>query len=336
MEKVTTIGLDLAKSVFQVHCADKYGRKISSKMVKRKDLSKHFAKINPCLVGMEACGGANYWARVIKGFGHDVRIIPAQYVKPYVKTNKNDIVDAEAISEAVTRPSMRFVSPKSVSQQDIQCVHRIRSRHIKNRTALSNEIRGFLTEYGIVCPKGITHLRKKIPRVLEDAENELTSLTRDLLSDLFEELSEIDLKVEKINLKVQLILKGSPRAKNLQTIPGIGPLAATAISGKISNPKDFKNGRQFSAFLGLVPKQSSSGGKTKLLSTSKRGDPYIRQLLVLGAKSILNICEKREDDFAKWAASVKKRKSPNVATIAVANRIARIAWVIMNEERDMK
>lgn len=335
MQKITTIGLDLAKSVFQVHSANSFGKPIHKKALKRDKVLHYFANIEPCLVGMEACGGAHHWARKIESFGHTVKIIPAQYVKPYVKTNKNDVVDAEAISEAVTRPSMRFVSGKSVEQQDIQFIHRVRSRLIKSRTALSNEIRGILTEYGIVGPKGIRQLRKFVPREIESADNELSTMGRELLQDLYQELTELDEKVSRYDKKINDVLKANQNAIDLTSIPGIGPLAATALKAKISNPTDFKNGRQLSAFLGLVPKQFSSGGKTKLLSISKRGDPYLRQLLILGAKSALRVCDKKDDPLSKWASELKRKKSPNVATVAMANKITRIACALMKEERSM-
>jgi transposase len=333
MNKITTIGLDLAKSVFQAHAIDQHGKKIFNKSIKRKSLILFFANIEPCLVGMEACGGANYWARRLKGLGHEVKIIPAQYVKPYVKTHKNDAVDAEAIAEAVTRPSMRFVSIKSVDQQDVQCLHRIRTRYIKNRTALSNEMRGLLTEYGIVFAIGIRKLKEKIPRFLEDPDNELTGLTRDLIQMLYSEFLEVSNRIKEMDERINTVLKNSERCKKIKSVPGIGPLAATIINAKVANASDFKNGRQFAAFLGLVPRQCSSGGKTKLLSTSKKGDPYIRQLLILGAKSVLMRCETRTDNFGLWAQKIKKNKNPNVATVAVANKIARIAWVTMKEDR---
>jgi len=333
MQKITTIGLDLAKSVFQVHAADKNGFKITSKSLKRNKVLAYFSSVETCTVAMEACGGSNYWAREIKKLGHIVKIIPAQYVKPYVKTNKNDIVDAEAICEASTRPTMRFTGAKSIEQQDVQCLHRIRSRYIKSRTALSNEIRGFLTEYGIVFQKGIRQLRKEIPIILETPSDKLTNMTRELISDLYEELLILERRIDQINLKIAEVLEGSERAKKIKSVPGVGVLGATIIDSKISRAEDFKNGRQFAAYLGLVPKQASSGGKTKLLSSSKRGDPYIRQLLVLGAKSVLQRCETRTDSLGLWAQKIKKNKSPNVATVALANKIARIIWVVMKEDR---
>jgi transposase len=334
MKEVSVLGIDLAKNVFQLHGVDQHGKVALKKKLSRGQLLAFIANLPKCLIGMEACGGAHYWAREFQKHGHEVKLIPGQFVKPYVKSNKNDAADAEAICEAVSRPNMRFASIKTEDQQDIQNLHRIRERLVRSRTALANEIRGLLQEYGIIFPQGIGKLRKELPITLAGLGDKLTSLCRDTIQDLYQELLAVDEKISKSDERISAIHRHHPVAKKLSEIPGIGPLGATALIAAVGNPKVFENGRQFSAWLGLVPKQSSSGGKERLLGISKRGDVYIRKLLVHGARSSLKWVDKKEDRLSIWAKKVIERRGMNRAAVAYANKMARIAWVVMATGKD--
>jgi transposase len=286
MKVVAAVGLDIAKQVFQVHAADKAGRAVVRRKLKRNEVERFFAELEPCVVGIEASGSAHHWARVLSGLGHTVRLMAPQFVKPYVKSQKNDANDAEAICEAVTRPNMRFVPQKSVEQQDLQCLHRVRSRLVANRTQLINQIRGLLAEYGIVLPQHPGQVRSGLPAVLEDAESRLTGFGRELFQNLYEELAQLDEKITVADGRIQIAFQNTPDCRRIAAVEGVGPLIATAIVAAISNGHAFENGRQFSAWLGLVPRQNSSGGKSRLLGISKRGDPYLRTLLIHGARSV--------------------------------------------------
>lgn len=329
MKRINVLGIDLAKNIFQLHGNDENGNCILKKKLSRSQLVEFVAAIQPCLIGMEACGGAHHWARKFSFLGHEVKLMAPQYVKPYVKTNKNDANDAEAIAEAVTRPNMRFVPMKQKSQQDIQNLHRVRQRMIKNRTAVSNEIRGLLGEYGIVLPKNIGKLRCHLPLVLEDAENELTPLSRELISDLHEELKDLDVQVLLYDKKVEMVFKSNEVCQNIEKIDGVGKIVATAMVASVGDAGVFKNGRQFAAWLGLVPSQHSSGGKSRLGGISKRGDSYLRMLLVQGAKSALIAAGKKTDKKSLWLLEVEKRRGHNKACVALANKNARIIWALM-------
>lgn len=330
--KITTIGLDLAKQVFQIHAADAEGRVVLRKRLRRNQLVAFFANLPPCVVGLEACCGAHYWSRVFSRFGHTIRLIAPQFVRPYVKSNKNDANDAEAICEAVSRPQMRFVAAKSVEQQDIQSLHRVRSRLIGSRTQLGNQIRGLLTEYGIVLPQHFSQLRRELPRVLEDATNELTALTRRLFTSLYDELLSLEEKIAALDDQIVVIHRASEPCQRIAAVEGIGPLTATALVAAISDGKAFKNGRQFAAWLGLVPKQHSSGGKTRLLGISKRGDTYLRTLLIHGARSVVYRAGRKTDPRSLWIADKQRRLGTSKACVAVANKNARIVWSLIAHE----
>ena len=278
---------------------------------------------------MEACGGANYWAREIKALGHEVKLIAPQYVKPYVKGNKNDYNDAEAIAEAAQRPTMRFVPIKSVEQQDIQNLHRQRERIKKARTALVNQVRGLLAEYGIVINKGVAAVRKGLPELLEDAENGLTMRSRELFADLFEELRLLDERFKQSEKQIEASNRGNEVCQRLDEILGIGPITASATYAAAGNGKDFVNGRHFSAWIGLVPGQHSTGGKPTLLGISKRGNVYLRTLFIHGARAVLRHSANKTDRFSLWAQALLERRGHNKACVAVANKMARMAWVIM-------
>lgn len=339
MNDIKTIGLDLAKNVFYVHGVDGAGKEGFRKKLSRAQVLPFFSTLTPCLVGMEVGCGSNYWARELRKMGHDAKLMSPQFVKPYIKSNKNDENDAAAICEAVTRPSMRFVSVKTIDQQDIQSVHRIRERIVGSRRSLACEIRGLLGEYGIVIPTGVKELIKTLPGILSDQENQLTSFTRSLLSDLLSELNYLTGKIEKYNDLVKEIHDSHPVAKRLTTIPGVGPIAATALIASASDPKMFKNGREFAAYFGLVPRQRSSGGKQQLLGISKRGDRYIRTMLIHGARVAVSRNEsvnRMDPKRIKWVESLRARRGFNKATVALANKNARIAWAIMSYDKEFR
>ena len=293
-------------------------------------MTNFFANIEPCLVGMEACGSSHHWARKLSEFGHTVKLMSPQFVKPYVKTNKHDMADAEAICEAVSRPNMRFVAIKSVEQQAILSVHRARQGLVKARTAQANQIRGLLSEFGIVIPQGIHSIAKRTPDILEDAENGLPGTTRHLLRRLNDHLKELGRQVEELELQIKLWHKGNQASKKLEAIPGIGPITASAIVATVGNAAEFKNGRQLSAWFGLVPKQYSSGGKQLLLGISKRGDTYLRTLLIHGARAVIRFAENKAEPES-WLRKLITRRNKNVATVALANKNARIIWALLTK-----
>ena len=283
---------------------------------------------------MEACGGAHHWARVLQARGYTVRLIPPQFVTPYVKSNKSDANDAEAICEAMSRPHMRFVSVKAVEQQDIQATHRIRSELMKQRTAKAQQILGLLCEYGLVVPTRLTTLRKAIPGWLEDAENGLTSRFRALLHGLWQDLLRLDDRVSELDNEIKAIAKADPVAQRLQQLRGVGPLAATALLASVGDGKQFKKGRQMAAALGLTPRQHSSGEKNRLLGISKRGDPYLRSILIHGARAVVSNAKHKDDRLSEWVTQIAQRRHTNVAAVALANKTVRIAWSMMRNESD--
>lgn len=330
--KITTVGLDIAKSVFHFYGVNRYGKLEQKKVLKRNVLAKFMAQLEPCTIVMEACGGANYWARVFRQFGHEVKLIAPQFVVPYRRGNKNDYNDAQAIAEAALRPDMQFVSIKNIEQQDVQMLHRIRQRLVKQCTALVNQVRGMLAEYGIVIAEGKSAFRKRMPDILEDAENELTLISRELFSQLREEFVALEEKLTGYDKQIQQENKINAVCQRLDAVPGIGPITATAIYAAVNDGKDFKNGRHFSAWCGLVPRQHSSGGKNNLLGISKRGNTYLRTLLIHGARAVLKYVDNKNDRFSRWARELKERRGFNVACVAVANKLARMAWVVMARE----
>jgi transposase len=272
--KITTVGIDLAKNVFAVHGVNEHGRTVLKKVLKRNHVAEFFANLPACVIGMEACASAHYWARKLQAMGHTVRLIAPQFVKPYVKTNKNDAADAEAICEAVARPNMRFVPVKSIEQQSVLSLHRVRQGFVRARTAQANQVRGLLAEFGIVVPKGIGYLERQVPELIEDAENELTGSFRLLIQRLMDHLKELDRQVRELEAQIQAWHRSDEMSRRLARVPGIGPLTASALVASVGDAKSFGSGRQLAAWLGLVPRQNSSGGKNVLLSISKRGDVY--------------------------------------------------------------
>lgn len=331
---ITTIGVDLAKTVFQVHGIDARGKAALRKQLKRTEFIKFFVNLPSCLVGMEACGSAHFWARKLLELGHTVKLMAPQFVKPYVKTNKNDARDAEAICEAVARPNMRFVPIKNLEQQGLLGLHRARQGFVKARTAQSNQLRGLLAELGIVMPQGIRYLEQKMPDILEDGENGLPGISRECFARLFGHFRELDRHVCEIDGQIKAWHKESSASQRLAAIPGIGPLTASALIGSVGDAQTFKSGRQFAAWLGLVPRQDSSGGKERLLGISKRGDTYLRTLMVHGARSAMLALKRRAGSGASWAERLAVRRNPNIAAVALANKNARIVWALLAHQRE--
>ena len=333
--KITTIGIDLAKNVFQVHGVDAHGKAVLKKSLKRAQMAAFFANLPPCLVGMEACAGAHHWARKLQSFGHTVRLMAPQFVKPYVKSNKNDAADAQAICEAVTRPSMRFVAIKSVEQQAVLALHRVRQGLVKSRTAQANQIRGLLGEYGLILPQGIAHIAKRVPALIEDATNDLPGSFRMLVARLLDQLKALEQQVVQLEAQIKAWHRDSDASRRLEQVPGIGPLTASALVASIGEARSFDNGRQVAAWLGLVPRQHSSGGKPTLLGISKRGDSYLRTLLIHGARAVI-LAARRKPDQGGWLRDLLRRRNPNVAAVALANKNARIAWALLAHERSYR
>ena len=329
---VKVLGIDLAKQSFQLHGVDNAGQTVLKKKLSRGQLSAFVARLKPCLIGLEACGGAHHWVRVFKSHGHVVRMIAPQFVKPYVKSNKNDAADAEAICEAVQRPTMRFVPEKNIEQQDMQSLHRIRSQIVARRTALANQVRGLLLEYGITIPKGISYIRRQIPLILEAADNGLSNLFRQLLNDLYLEFVHLDERADGVERTLKELCAQSEDCQRLLTIPGVGFLTATALVAAIGDIRVFKSGRELAAWLGLVPRQHSTGGKTTLMGISKRGDTYLRTLLIHGGRTVVRVAEKHQDRKNQWVCDVEQRRGKNIAAVAVANKNARIAWALLSKQ----
>lgn len=336
MMKISRVGLDLAKNVFQVHGENEHGKPVIQRQLPRGKVLTFFAQLSPCVIGMEACAGAHYWARELSRQGHDVRLIAAQFVRPYRKSGKNDKNDAEAICEAAGRPNMRFVPVKSVEQQAVLTLHRVRQLRVAERTALVNQLRGLLGEYGIVVRQGIVHLRKALPGILEDAENGLPTLVREVFAELGDRLSEIEQQIDSYDRKIQGLAERSEAAQRLMKIEGVGTLTASAIVATIGNGTCFSNGRQLAAWLGLTPRQHSSGGKTRLGGISKRGDVYLRTLLIHGARSALLQTARRSDAKSRWAQAVKQRGGHNVAACALAAKNARTIWALLARDQEYR
>ena len=328
--RIVRVGLDLAKYVFEVHAVDARGKVVLRKRLRRDAVSNFFANVPPCLIGMEASNGAHYWARILCGLGHEVRLISPQFVTPYVKSNKNDQNDAEAICEAVGRPTMRFVAMKSVEQLSVQAVHRIRSRLIKGRTQLVNQVRGILAEQGIVIARNIAKLRQSLSDIAGSNDNGLSDLVRALLLELQQELTELDHRIVAYDRRIRELYHSSEVCQRLGKVEGIGPLSATALMAAIGDRQCFKNGRQFAAWLGLVPKQRSSGGRARLFGISKRGDRYLRTLLIHGARAVLGRARGKKDPRSLWLGKLRERRHANIAAVALANKNARIAWALLS------
>jgi len=303
--------------------------------LKRDQVAPFFANLPPCLIGIEACASAHHWARKLQSFGHTVRLMAPQFVKPYVKSNKNDAADAEAICEAVSRPSMRFVPVKNIEQQSVLSLHRVRQGFVKARTAQANQIRGLLGEYGLVVPQGIGYIAERVPALIEDAENELPGTFRLLIQRLLEHLKILQKQVDEIELQIKAWHRASEASQRLEKVPGIGPLTATVLVASVGDAKNFDNGRQFAAWLGVVPRQHSSGGKPTLLGMSKRGDAYLRTMLIHGARSVIYRATQRADADS-WLVKLTTRRNKNIAAVAMANKTARTVWALLAHGREFK
>jgi transposase len=322
-------GIDLGKNVFHVVGTDREGHMVQRLKCRRETLLSFFGRAAPALVGMEACPGSQWLARKLGALGHSVRIIPAQYVKPYVKTNKNDIIDAAAIAEAVTRPAMRFVEPKQPDQVELQTLHRIRDQLVGARTRLICQMRSFCLEFGVAMRQGAGAFKLDLPRALADETNDLTPTMRRLLSDLFEDMRGLERRIAAVTREIEAIAARDDKARRLMTVPGIGPLVATAILAAAGSGRQFKKARDMAAWLGLVPQQYSTGGKPTLLGISRRGNRYLRRLLIHGARSCVNHLDRSRDRLGAWMNQLQRRMHVNKVTVALAAKIARIAWVIL-------
>jgi transposase len=332
--KVTTIGLDLAKSVFTVHGVDERGSAVLRKTVRRAKLLELFAQLPTCIVGMEACAGAQHWARALRQLGHEPRIMAAEFVTPYRQGGKNDANDAAAICEAVSRPKMRFVAMKSVEQQAVLAVHRLRQGLVEERTALVNRLRGLLTEYGVVIGVGLDRLRRALPEIVADDANGIPGIAREVIADATEQLRELDTRIAAYDRRIAALARASEPVQRLMKIEGVGPVTATALVACVGDAKVFNNGRQFAAWLGLTPRQHSTGGKQRLGAMTKHGDVYLRTLLIHGARAVLRVTPKRCDAKSRWAETLRRRRPDNVAAVALAAKHARIIWAILAHARD--
>jgi transposase len=326
--QVVRIGLDIAKSSFQVHGVDAHGKVVIRKQLTRGKVLSYFAQLPPCLMGLEACGGAHYWARELGKLGHDVRLMAVAMIQPYRTNQKNDQNDAEAICEAVSRPRTRFVPVKSEAQQAVLTVHRARELLVTERTALANQIRGLLMEYGVVIAQGIQRLRRELPERLAAAET-LPELVREVVGELRERLLGLDRRITDYDHRIEQLAKQNEATRRLMQVEGVGPITATAIVATIGNGHAFEHGRQFAAWVGLVPRQHSTGGKTVLGRITKHGNGYLRTLLIHGARAVLQFSAKRSDQKRRWVEAVRQRRGNNIAAVALAAKHARILWALL-------
>lgn len=334
--KRNTIGLDLAKNIFHAVGFDHRGKQIFRKKLRRKQVVNWFVQQPVCLVGVEACGGSHYWARTLMALGHEVKMVAPQHIKGFVRGQKNDYNEAAAIAEAVTNPRMRFVPIKSAAQLDLQALQRLRTRLIRERTGLSNQLRGLLGEHGIVLPRSLTVLRRRLPELLEDADNNLSALFRRLLHGGWQDLLQIDERVKALDRELDRAVAQDEDCQRLMAIPGFGPVVASEFSVTVGDGRCYRRGRDVSALLGLVPRQHSTGGKPKLLGISKRGDNLLRVNLIQGARSVLIHAKGKEDPLCRWALKVRAERGFNKATVAVANKLARIGWAVLRKQDTYK
>lgn len=334
--KLSRVGVDLARNVYQLHGVDRTGKTVWKRRLRRSQwLQALMDKAEPgCVIGMEACTGAHHWARELQSRGYEVRLIAPQFVKPYVKSNKNDANDAEAICEAMGRPHMRFVTVKSVEQQDIQATHRVRTELKDHRNAKANQIRGLVAEYGLVAPQTLLALRKALPCWLEDAENGLTDHFRSLLHGLWDDLLTLEDRLKELDKEIEKIARSNEVAMRLQQLRGVGPIVATALVATVGDGAQYKKGRQMAAALGLTPRQFSSGDKHRLYGISKRGDVYLRTQMIHGARAVVSQAKHRDDPLSRWVTDIARRRHPNVAAVALANKTARMAWAMLQNETD--
>jgi len=333
---ITTLGIDLAKNSFSIAGMNQHNKFVLRKTLSRKKLLNFIANCPPCLIGMEACSGAHYWSREFKQFGHQVGIIAAKFVQPYRKGGKNDNNDAEAICEAVRRPNIWFVPEKTPEQQAMLCVHRIRQGLVSDRTAMVNQLRGLLSEFGIIIPKGRYAVNKAIPEILEDAENQLPPLARRMIAQLWQRIERVHQEILSYDRELSHIVRTNDIAKHLLTIPGVGEQTASGIIASVPDPRAFKNSRQFAAWLGLVPRQYTTGGNIRLGRITKRGDRYLRTCLVHGARAALSRIKEKDDHVSLWAKQLIERRGYLKAVVALAARNARLIWTLMVKQEDYR
>jgi len=334
--QIRSVGIDLGKTAFHLVALGDNSKVLLKKKFTQKQLITFTANMQSCLIGMEACAGAHFLGRVLRAQGHDVKLIPAQFVKPFVKSNKNDFIDAEAIAEAVDRRNMRFVAIKTEDQLDLQAMHRVRERVMQRRTAVINQLRAFLLERGMVFPKSPIRLREAIPAVLENVEENLTPRMRSLIAMMWNEWKGLELQITELNDEVERIASSDAACQRLRQIPGIGPLVATAIVASIGNGAAFHKGREFAAWMGLVPRQHSTGGKARLYGITKRGNRYLRMILVHGARAVVLRSKRERIPMGSWLTSLEARAPRNVLIIAMANKLARIAWAVLSTGQDYR
>jgi transposase len=325
----TTYGIDIGKNSFHLVALDRDGTIVQRARLSRANVLLFFATARPALVGMEACPGSQWLARKLIERGHDARVMPARFVKPFVKSNKNDTLDAEAIAEAVGRPTMRFIQVRRPEQIDLQALHRVRERIVANRTALSNQIRAFCLEYGIAMRKGAGLLKLEVATALENNANDLTPAMRALVASLMDDYQALEVRIQSLDREIERLARSDAMANRLTTIPGIGPLGATALIAAVGDGRQFRRARDLAAWLGLVPRQNSTGGRSVLLGISKRGNPYVRKLLIHGARSCLLHLDRDQHALGRWLSRLVQRVHRNKAVVALANKIARMAWAVL-------
>src|SRR5713226_4494107 len=334
--QIRSVGIDLGKTTFHLVALGDNGKVLLKKKFTQRQLIAFTANLQTCLIGMEACSGAHFLGRTLREQGHDVKLIPAQFVKPFVKSNKNDFVDAEAIAEAVDRKNMRFVPIKTDDQLDLQAIHRVRDRLISRRTAVINQVRAFLLERGLVFAKTPAKLRAAMPDILENAEADLTPQMRNLIDLLWGEWKTVEQQIEEPSLELEKIATSDPGCARIRQIPGIGPIVATAIVAAIGNGAAFRKGRDFAAWLGVVPRQYSTGGNAKLLGISKRGNIYLRKVLIHGARAAVLRIKRDRAPIGAWLDALDSRAPKNVVVVAMANKLARIAWAVLSTGEDYR
>jgi transposase len=334
--QIRSVGIDLGKTTFHLVALGDNGKVLLKKKFTQKQLIAFTANMQTCLIGMEACSGSHFLGRALRAQGHDVKLIPAQFVQPFVKSNKNDFIDAEAIAEAVERENMRFVAIKTDDQLDLQALHRVRDRLMTRRTALINQIRAFLLERGIVFAKSPIRLREALPEVLENVNENLTPRMRNLVAMLWSEWKDLELQIMQMNDEVERIASSDEACRRLRQIPGIGPLVATAIVASIGNGAAFRKGREFAAWMGLLPKQHSTGGKARLYGISKRGNSYLRKILIHGARAVVLRSKRDRIAMGAWMTSLETRAPRNVLIVATAHKLARIAWAVLSTGQDYR
>jgi transposase len=328
--QVTTIGLDLAKNVFQVHGVDAEGEIVVRKKLRRAEVVVFFSALPSCLVGLEACASAHHWARELMALGHDVKLMPPSYVKPYVKRGKNDAADAEAICEAITRPTMRFVPVKSAEQQSVLILHRSRELLIRQRTMLANALRGHLAELGIIAAQGLRKLPALIEAIRNKEDSRIPAIARQALGVVVAQMQDLQNRITALERELLAWHRASEASRRLESIPGVGVITATAIAATVTDSGHFKSGRQFAAWLGLVPRQNSTGGKDRLGRVSKMGDRYIRKLLVVGATALIRFARNRTTPLTAWADNLLTHRPARLVSVALANKMARVAWAVLS------